>query len=80
MVVLHPDRNRMPSDGLWGDGSGYIAHTSTDYAAYIAEDVIDCMAAPPPRDHQKRITLSKLARRPGPSRRLDVPKILERVL
>src|SRR6185436_1663955 len=25
----------MPSDGLWGDGSSYIAHTATDYAAWI---------------------------------------------
>lgn len=33
----------MPSDGLWGDGSGYIPHASCDYEAWIMDDVIDCM-------------------------------------
>ena len=43
----------MPSDGLWGDGSGYLAHTTTDYAAWIVEDVIDCIitAVPQVNEH-----------------------------
>ncbi len=32
----------MPSDGLWGDGSGYIAHPEADYERWIMEDVIGC--------------------------------------
>jgi putative tributyrin esterase len=35
----------MPSDGLWGDGSGYVPHTTTDYEAWIVEDVIDCVTS-----------------------------------
>jgi enterochelin esterase-like enzyme len=52
----------MPSDGLWGDGSGYIPHTSTDYAAWIAEDVIDCVQeALPQADEQSPIFISGLS-------------------
>jgi len=29
----------MPSDGLWGDGSGYIKHDGYDFERWIAEDV-----------------------------------------
>lgn len=29
----------MPSDGLWGDGSGYLPHNGFDFEKWIAEDV-----------------------------------------
>lgn len=29
----------MPSDGLWGDGSGYVRHTDVDYESWIVEEV-----------------------------------------
>lgn len=29
----------MPSDGLWGDGSGYLAHGGADYERWIVEEV-----------------------------------------
>ncbi len=29
----------MPSDGLWGDGSGYFRHPSADYEQWIVADV-----------------------------------------
>ena len=29
----------MPSDGLWGDGSGYIPHADADYEQWIVEEV-----------------------------------------
>jgi putative tributyrin esterase len=29
----------MPSDGLWGDGSGYVAHAGQDFEAWIVEEV-----------------------------------------
>jgi len=32
----------MPSDGLWGDGTGYIAHPEADYERWIMEDVVGC--------------------------------------
>lgn len=29
----------MPSDGLWGDGSGYLPHSGLNFEKWIAEDV-----------------------------------------
>lgn len=29
----------MPSDGLWGDGSGYIPHHNQDFEQWIAKDI-----------------------------------------
>ena len=29
----------MPSDGLWGDGSGYVAHSGRDFEQWIVEEV-----------------------------------------
>lgn len=29
----------MPSDGLWGDGSGYLPHRTQDFESWIADDV-----------------------------------------
>ena len=29
----------MPSDGLWGDGSGYVPHTDANYESWIVEEV-----------------------------------------
>lgn len=29
----------MPSDGLWGDGSGYLRHTEADYRSWIVDEV-----------------------------------------
>jgi putative tributyrin esterase len=29
----------MPSDGLWGDGSGYVAHGSQDFERWIVDEV-----------------------------------------
>jgi S-formylglutathione hydrolase FrmB len=35
----------MPSDGLWGDGSGYVRHPSgVDYERYVVDDVPACAA------------------------------------
>lgn len=33
----------MPSDGLWGDGSGYVPHSHADYEQWIVEDVPECV-------------------------------------
>ena len=33
----------MPSDGLWGDGSGYLVHDGQDFEKWIAEDVPDAI-------------------------------------
>lgn len=34
----------MPSDGLWGDGSGYLSHASADYARWIMDEVPEAAA------------------------------------
>lgn len=36
---LPPMMLAMPSDGLWGDGSGYARHRSADHATWIVEEV-----------------------------------------
>ncbi|MBE2286172.1 MAG: esterase family protein [Prosthecobacter sp.] len=41
---LPPMMLAMPSDGLWGDGSGYAQHRSADYAAWIVEEVPEAAA------------------------------------
>lgn len=38
----------MPSDGLWGDGSGYVAHRSQDFEAWIAEEAAQLAIAVSP--------------------------------
>jgi putative tributyrin esterase len=36
---LPPMLLAMPSDGLWGDGSGYLRHADADYSRWIVEEV-----------------------------------------
>ncbi len=33
----------MPSDGLWGDGSGYLPHSGRDFEKWIVEDVVSAL-------------------------------------
>ena len=33
----------MPSDGLWGDGSGYVRHEQADYERWIVDDLPNCL-------------------------------------
>jgi S-formylglutathione hydrolase FrmB len=35
----------MPSDGLWGDGSGYLKHDALDYERWIVNDVVNAATA-----------------------------------
>ena len=37
--TIRPAIIAMPSDGLWGDGSGYLAHEAQDFAQWIVTDV-----------------------------------------
>jgi len=36
---IRPLAIAMPSDGLWCDGSGYLAHKAADYEAWIVDKV-----------------------------------------
>src|SRR6187549_1266395 len=46
---LPPMMLAMPSDGLWGDGSGYVTHSDADYAAWIIDEVPAAAALVEPR-------------------------------
>ena len=37
--AIEPMIVAMPSDGLWGDGSGYVPHISQDFEQWIVQDV-----------------------------------------
>lgn len=37
--ALPPVALLMPSDGLWGDGSGYLAHAAQDFERWIVDEV-----------------------------------------
>lgn len=37
--ALPPLALLMPSDGLWGDGSGYVAHRTQDFERWIADEL-----------------------------------------
>jgi enterochelin esterase-like enzyme len=39
--VLPPMVLLMPSDGLWGEGSGYLQHSGKDFEQWIAKDALD---------------------------------------
>ena len=41
---LPPMMLAMPSDGLWGDGSGYVRHHDADYASWIVNEVPEAAA------------------------------------
>lgn len=46
---LTPMMLAMPSDGLWGDGSGYARHADADYHRWIVEEVPAAAALVDPR-------------------------------
>jgi putative tributyrin esterase len=39
----------MPSDGLYGEGSGYLPHLHADYESWIIEDVVESVRATIPQ-------------------------------
>ncbi len=41
---LPPMMLAMPSDGLWGDGSGYVRHRDADYVRWIVDEVPEAAA------------------------------------
>lgn len=41
--IIPPMIIAMPSDGLWGDGSGYLPHSNRDFEKWIAQDVPDIL-------------------------------------
>jgi S-formylglutathione hydrolase FrmB len=51
----------MPSDGLWSDGSGYVAHKSFDAEAWIIDDVPACVCGFFPQIQTSKVFLAGLS-------------------
>jgi putative tributyrin esterase len=58
---LRPLAIVMPSDGLWGDGSGYVPHRDFDAEAWVMEDVPGCLAETFPAIRSDRFCLAGLS-------------------
>jgi S-formylglutathione hydrolase FrmB len=48
----------MPSDGLWGDGSGYVVHRELNAESWIIDDVPACARAVCPELQGERVFLA----------------------
>src|ERR1700749_3557131 len=51
----------MPSDGLWGDGSGYVPHAHADYERWIIDDIPACLRELFPQLQRKKLFLAGLS-------------------
>jgi putative tributyrin esterase len=51
----------MPSDGLWGDGSGYVSHAHADYERWIVDDIPRCLRELFPQLHPQKFLLAGLS-------------------
>jgi enterochelin esterase-like enzyme len=59
--AIRPFAIAMPSDGLWGEGSGYLAHRSFDAEAWIVEDVPQFVSEMLPQVRTDRFYLAGLS-------------------
>lgn len=51
----------MPSDGLFGDGSGYVPHENADYERWIIDDIPNCLRELFPKLQTDKILLAGLS-------------------
>jgi putative tributyrin esterase len=51
----------MPSDGLWGDGSGYVPHAHADCERWIVDDIPDCLREQFPQLHPDKFLIAGLS-------------------
>jgi putative tributyrin esterase len=51
----------MPSDGLWGDGSGYVPHAHANYEKWIVDDIPHCLRELFPRLHPEKFLIAGLS-------------------
>lgn len=59
--TMAPMMIAMPSDGLWGDGSGYVPHAHADYERWIADDLPGCLRELFPQLDRKKFFLAGLS-------------------
>lgn len=58
---LSPTMIAMPSDGLWGDGSGYVPHAHADYEKWIVDEVPACLGELFPQLDTRKLFLAGLS-------------------
>lgn len=51
----------MPSDGLWGDGSGYVPHAHADYEKWIVDDIPRCLREVFPQLDPQKVFIAGLS-------------------
>lgn len=51
----------MPSDGLWGDGSGYVPHAHANYEKWIVDDIPECLREVFPQVHPEQFLIAGLS-------------------
>ena len=51
----------MPSDGLWGDGSGYVPHQHGNYEKWIVDDIPQCLREQFPQLHPEKFLIAGLS-------------------
>jgi putative tributyrin esterase len=52
---INPMVIAMPSDGLWGDGSGYLPHHQANYEQWIVNDSIEAMKETLPQINENSV-------------------------
>lgn len=58
---LPPMMLAMPSDGLWGDGTGYLTHIEADYQSWIVDEVPAAAAMVEPNVAGGKVFISGLS-------------------
>ena len=51
----------MPSDGLWGDGTGYVPHEHANYEKWIVDDIPRCLRELFPVLHPSKFLIAGLS-------------------
>jgi len=59
--TMAPMMIAMPSDGLWGDGSGYVPHAHANYERWIADDLPACLRELFPRLNPDKFFIAGLS-------------------
>ena len=58
---IKPMAIAMPSDGLWGDGSGYLAHNGYNFEKWIVDDVPEAVGNILPIDEDSKLFIGGLS-------------------
>jgi putative tributyrin esterase len=59
--TMAPMMIAMPSDGLWGDGSGYVPHVHANYEQWIVDDIPQCLGEQFPQLHCEKFFIAGLS-------------------